>query len=84
MGNNAFFGCSSLLNITILEGVNFIENYAFAYCTSLTSVTIPSSVISIGDYAFSGCSNLKIVTVSRKTTIGKDAFPDGVRIAYSD
>jgi hypothetical protein len=30
------------------------------------------------------CSNLKTVTVSRKTKIGKDAFPDGVTITYND
>jgi hypothetical protein len=49
-----------------------------------TTYTILGSVTSIGDSAFSGCSNLRTVTVSRKTTIGKDAFPSGVQIMYSD
>ena len=58
IGEYAFWGCSSLTSVTILEGVTSIGNYAFSSCSSLTSITIPDSVTSIGSYAFSGCNNL--------------------------
>ena len=35
----AFYGCSSLISITIPESVTSIENSVFDRCTSLTSVT---------------------------------------------
>jgi len=30
------------------------------------------------------CNNLTSVTISRRTTIGRNAFPDTARITYSD
>ena len=71
-------------DVTIPEGVTAIGDKAFWDCNSLTSVTIPSSVSSIGEYAFADCDNLREVTVSRRTTIGPDAFPSAARITYSD
>ena len=53
-------------DITIADGVVFINFEAFGYCDSLTSVTIPDSVTYIGDYAFGGCSSL--TTVNYKGT----------------
>jgi len=38
----------------------------------------------IGNGAFYGCGSLETVTLSKKTTVGEDAFPGGVRIIYSD
>ena len=54
------------------------------YRGNAANVTIPAGVTTIGEGAFSGCSNLTSITVSRKTTISKGAFPDTVRITYSD
>jgi hypothetical protein len=73
----------SLTNITIPSSVAYIGRDAFRECFDLASIIIPPSVTSIGDGAFYSCDNLT-VTISRKTTIGKDAFPDGVRVIYSD
>jgi hypothetical protein len=84
IGEMTFNGCSNLTSITISSGVVFIDNRAFNGCSSLTSITIPSSVINIGNGAFRGCTNLRTVTVSRRTTIGNDAFPSTARITYSD
>ena len=52
IGENAFYGCSSLTSVTIPNSVTSIGNYAFYNCSSLTSVTIPNSVTSIGWEAF--------------------------------
>ena len=77
LGSYAFYGCSSLLSITIPESVTSIGERAFCDCSSLTGITIPESVTSIGSYAFYGCSSLASVTFgenSQLTTIGSSAF----------
>ena len=96
IGNSAFSNCTSLINITIPTSVTTIGRQAFSNCINLTFVAIlgtdrnitgfrtPSSILIIEDYAFNECINLETVTVSRNTTIGKDAFPDGARVIYSD
>ena len=59
----AFYNCSGLTSITILDGVTRIRESAFNNCESLTSITIPNSVKSIGSSAFSGCSSLESMTI---------------------
>ena len=63
IGSYAFYGCSSLTEMTIPNSVTSIGSYAFYGCSGLTEMTIPSSVTSIGIYAFSGCSGLKNLTI---------------------
>ena len=75
IGNGAFYGCSSLKNIKIPEGVTSIGWGAFDGCSSLTSIKIPESVTSIGDWAFFGCSSLKSIKIPESvTSIGYRAF----------
>ena len=69
IGNNTFYGCSSLTSITIPNSVTSIEEEAFYNCSSLTSVTIPNSVTSIGESAFKGCSGLKSMVVESGNTV---------------
>ncbi|MCX6879917.1 MAG: leucine-rich repeat protein [Verrucomicrobia bacterium] len=72
---DAFYGCSSLTNITIPTSVTSIRDGVFANCQSLTSVTIPNSVNSIGDWAFCNCSSLTSVTIPNSVpSIGESAF----------
>ena len=54
----AFYGCSGLTEITILNGVTSIGEVAFTGCRGLTSIVIPDGVTSIGNDAFSGCYKL--------------------------
>ena len=77
IGNEAFYGKSSISPVTIPEGINTIGNNAFAYCGGFTSITIPASVTSIGDEAFSNCRDLTSVIFesgSLLQTIGYSAF----------
>ena len=75
IGTSAFYNCSNLESITLLEGVKSIENAAFQDCSSLTSMTIPDSVTKIGTYAFAACEELASVTIGDGVnSIGSVAF----------
>ena len=75
IADRAFYGCTSLAEVTISSSVTSIGNSAFYGCTSLASVTIPESVATIGESAFSGCTALISVTIPASvTTIGTQAF----------
>jgi len=58
----AFSSCTSLIRVTVGNGVKRIGAHAFISCKSLTSVTIPDSVTDIGIFAFSDCTSLTSVT----------------------
>jgi hypothetical protein len=68
IGNNAFYNCKSLKEITIPNSVTRIGNITFAKCNSLTSIIIPNSVTSIGYYAFYKCKSLKEITIPNSVT----------------
>ena len=75
IGDHAFSGCKSLVDVKIPESITKIGNSAFAYCESLASITIPKNVTSIGDYAFGDCKNLASVAIPEGvTSIGEYAF----------
>jgi len=75
IGDNAFYGCSSLTSIIILDNVTTIGEKAFSGCSSLTSFNIPDSVTTIGSFAFFGCSSLTSFNIPDSvTTIGSFAF----------
>ena len=67
IGDNAFYRCETLSNVTIPDSVTSIGNSAFYSCSGLTNIIIPDSVTSIGDSVFHGCSGLTSVMI-----------PDGV------
>ena len=75
IGDNAFYGCSSLASINFPESLTTIGDNAFYGCSSLASINFPESLTTIGDYAFSGCSSLASINFSESlTTIGDYAF----------
>lgn len=58
IGDEAFFCCDSLVNITIPNTVTSIGISAFSRCRALASAVIPNSVTTIGNAAFYGCTSL--------------------------
>ena len=63
IGEDAFYACTDLTEITIPDGVTEIGKHAFEYCVRLKSITIPDSVVEIDDYAFQFCDCLSDVTI---------------------
>ncbi len=77
IGSDAFWGCSSLTEITIPQSVTTIGDHAFHGCSSLQSVDLNgcTNLTTMGNYAFNGCSSLSEITIPQKvTTIGHVAF----------
>ena len=68
IGDQAFFGRTSVTSVAIGTNVNSIGNFAFDNCLNLTSITIPNSVTSIGNWAFENCSILNNVTIPNGVT----------------
>ena len=54
---------SSLLEVTIPEGVTRIGGYAFENCYKLYSVQLPSTLETIGRYAFEECDDLQEINL---------------------
>ena len=52
IGSQAFFGCSSLKNVTLPASLKEIGYQAFRDCDALTSITFPDSLEKVGDQAF--------------------------------
>lgn len=74
-GNETFYYCTALEEITLPATLTSIPDAAFTYCKSLRSITIPETCTSIGSYCFVGCSAMKEVTVpSTVSVIGDYAF----------
>ncbi len=67
IGDEAFSGCYSLVNIELPEGTTEIGEEAFYDCTALYLFTIPSTVKTIGDDAFRYCES--IIEVCNKSTV---------------
>lgn len=74
IGDNAFYGCYNLQEITIPENITDIGAYAFYNCSSLSSITIPNSITCIkeGTFAYSGLTSIMIP--NSVDSIGKGVF----------
>ncbi|MBQ7307771.1 MAG: leucine-rich repeat domain-containing protein, partial [Clostridia bacterium] len=66
LGQRAFYGCTSLTELIIEDGVGDIERECFAECSALVIAKI-GKANSIGAYAFQNCTSL--VTVEMPSTI---------------
>ncbi len=72
IGNEAFYGCSSLKQFEIPSGVMQIKDSTFYGCESMSSVIIPGTVKEIGESAFDECTALKEVVIPDGITEIKD------------
>ena len=67
--NDAFYGCTSLAEITLPASLTSIGSYAFSGCESITYLKFGSALKTISEYSFSNCKNLKIVDGFENTVI---------------
>lgn len=75
LGDYAFAGNTSLVNLTLPNTVNSIGGHAFYGCTSLRTAIIPNGVTSIADEAFYGCTLITDVIIpDTVTSIGVRTF----------
>lgn len=63
IGARAFLDCDRITEITIPEGVAFIDNSAFNGCRNLAKVSLPQSLKGIGKVVFSNCPRLQSINI---------------------
>ena len=61
IGNDSFYGCTSIQSVSLGAGLDTIGNYAFSNC-AFNKVTIPPLVTTIGDSAFNSSKLFASVT----------------------
>lgn len=77
----AFYGCESLVSITMRDSITSIGEEAFYRCSNLTSVTIGDSDVSIGDSAFYECTELATIVIGNgRCSIASYAFRDCTKL----
>ena len=75
IGNNSFYGNTSLVSVQLPESLTSIGEKAFQNCNKLKTVNIPSGVTTIQSFTFANCYALKNVTLpTTLTTIGTRTF----------
>lgn len=76
---------SSILSVTICNGVTRIGNYAFYKSANLSSIEISNTVTEIGSAALASCTSLTSITISSSvTSIGSIAFRDCPQLSTID
>ena len=66
--DNAFYGCTNLVWVTLAEGVRSIGKSAFYGCAKLQTINIPSSLTNSGESAFYNCTKLSNVSAADLTS----------------
>lgn len=70
----AFQGCTSLVNVRIPDGITTIGANAFEHCP-FEAISLPNTLTTIAQNAFGSCENLKSITIPASVTyIGPSAF----------
>jgi hypothetical protein len=62
VGSNAFYGCTSLTNVSIADGVAGLGEGAFDYC-AFSSISFPASVTNLANDVFNNCRRLVAISV---------------------
>lgn len=81
IGVSAFWMNLPLKSVTLPKSLVRIEERAFRDCSNLCSIQFPPNLEYIGEKAFEGslCA-LDSVVIPRKTVLGKNCFPRGMKI----
>ncbi len=66
IGNKAFYGCTSLAEVTMTENLTEIGAQAFGGCAQLGQITVPKNIDTIGKQAFIDCTRLTKVNYEAK------------------
>ena len=66
IGDDAFYNCSSLTNVTLGTNVTSIGANAFYSCANLSGIVIPDGVTNIGGGAFAECQSLAAIVVDQQ------------------
>jgi hypothetical protein len=75
IGDYAFFGCESLIDIVIPDNLESIGKSAFGGCLNLKKIVIPDNIVEIKESTFLGCINLSSVNLGKGIkSIGVYAF----------
>lgn len=72
--DNAFYGCSGIVNIEYTKSVRSIGNYAFYGCSGITALNFTASATSVGQSAFESCTSLTTVELPLVTEISNRTF----------
>jgi hypothetical protein len=71
----AFYGCTTLTELTLPSGLLAIGDLAFANCSILGDIHLPTSLTTLGAWAFAFCDRLSSVSLpAALTAIGDNAF----------
>lgn len=75
IGEKAFYGKTSMVEIVLPDTIQEIGKYAFARCSELTEIRLPQGLLEIHDYAFTECTGLVSVELGGSLiSIGEKAF----------
>lgn len=75
VGEYAFSGCTSMIQLDTGAGVETIDAYAFTGCEALTKITFGQAVLEIAEYAFSKCEAVTAITIPNNVqSLGIGAF----------
>lgn len=67
LGDDCFFGCKGLTEISLPEGINSLGKACFAWC-GIEYIDLPQSLTSLGKSCFIQCSNLSRITLPEGIT----------------
>ena len=74
LANSAFFNCTRLKTLTLLEGLETIGNMALQN-TGINNITLPNTLKTIGERAFLSSRSLKTLVIPEGVvSIGRNAF----------